>query len=273
MHYHLGKASEKKLPPSTLSTNSRLMSLSLLVEWDHITTGNPNFEPCQMAILNAPNLLVLHIEIQYSIYGQNNVDIVAAFKFSTQELLPPVRVLVLDGYAVGLGHPEELEHRIRFPALRRLYLTPGPTSDIRNFLATLMKSDQLRLKVVEIHWKGSGIFNLVTGGWPAFFEAFLKHFKGLKELALKGAVVLPPLYLADGVSCHGETLEVLTLYHAPIVRGLPFQPFQRHRATASDIENLCNSCPRLRTLTLTLRFGDVSRSHHKATHSTWLICR
>lgn len=266
MHHRLGRASEKKLPTSALST-SKLSSLSLHVEWHYSTNGNPNFQPCQMAILNTPNLIALSIHIQYTGKGQSGK--VAILEFSTQRLLPPLEFLTLSGYAIGLGRPDELEHRIQVPALRVLNLTPGLGSNLFNFLATLMRSKQLRLEVVGIDGRALVFPSPVLHSWPAVFEAFLKHFKGLKELALKGAFVLPlpSLPVAEGISCHGETLEILILHHAVLVRGLPFQAFRRYRPRPIDVKNLCDTCPHLRKLTVDLHFGDVSRPGHEETQS------
>lgn len=250
--------------------NWKLSRLSLLVECNpRISHGNPNFQSCQMAILNAPNLVLLSVWIQYPSDAAMGgyVRTPGAFSFTPGKLIPPIKVLVLHAYAVGLGRLDDLEHRIQIHALRELTSTPGPRLNLPDFLATLMRSAELRLEVLDTHWMYPGLLNLPTRGWPAVFEAFLLHFKGLKKLALKGAIILPLLYLARSISWHGETLEVLKLHYSDAVRRPPSRLIRRQRATtARDIENLCEMCPRLRTLTLGLHFGDVSRPKQRETH-------
>lgn len=250
--------------------NWKLSRLSLLVECNpRISHGNPNFQSCQMAILNAPNLVLLSVWIQYPSDAAMGgyVRTPGAFSFTPGKLIPPIKVLVLHAYAVGLGRLDDLEHRIQIHALRELTSTPGPRLNLPDFLATLMRSAELRLEVLDTHWMYPGLLNLPTRGWPAVFEAFLLHFKGLKKLALKGAIILPLLYLARSISWHGETLEVLKLHYSDAVRRPPSRLIRRQRATtARDIENLCEMCPRLRTLTLGLHFGDDLASQRSFQH-------
>lgn len=129
-----------------------------------------------------------------------------------------------------------------------------------------MNSNRLHLKVIDIYWKGSGRFHAAPWRWRGFFKTFLDHFRGLKELALEGVIVLPLPSIADCVSSHGETLEVLKLFYVSVVRRLPFQSYQRHRTTAGAIKAISDTCPRLQKLTLMLHFGDVSKPGNKDPH-------
>lgn len=271
IYYHVAKALEKKLPRSALSVNWKLTHLDLLVEWDHrISDGNPNFQSCRIAILHAPVLVRLSIRIQYP--NQVPFDSLqhghtsGALKFFGYSFLPPLKVLILNGYTVGLGRLTELEHRIQVSALRELTVIPGPGSNLLNFLTTLKRSGELRLEVLNIFWQYIGIFSLVAFGWPRFFTNFLRDFKGLKKLAIKGKVAAPLPFVANGIGWHGETLEVLTMHSPEYVRGLPFDSISRPRATTRDIENLCDMCPYLRILTLDLLFGKVSKPKHQEVH-------
>ena len=241
-----------------------------MIEWDRNGQGNVNSQLCQMVILNAPNLVLLQVWFQYpnaEQLGRLNRTL-GTFNFYTAKRLPTIKVLMLYGYTVGLGRENEMEHRIQTSALRELFLTPGPGSNLQTFLATLMNSGELHLEVLVICWRYPGI---LRRGWETLFTGFLQHFKGLKKLVLEGDIMRPLYCLVNGISWHGDTLEELTLHNSINTSTLLFRTSRQMETTVRDIGNLLDTCPRLRKLSLDLYFGDVSRLSHRYTNQPELI--
>ena len=264
---------EPMFPFSTLGPLWKLTRLDLLIEWDLSGQGNVNSQLCQMAILNAPNLVDLHVFFQYppnseQLDGHNRT--LGTFNFYTAKSLPTIKILTLYGYTVGLMRENEMEHRIQISALRELVLTPGPGSNLEVFLTTMMNSGELHLEDFELRWKFPGI--VYPRRWATFFTGFLQHFKGLKKFVMKGDMLLPLCYLKKDISWHGETLEELTLHYSPFASSLvyPIRRLALQRAV-QDIQTLVHTCPRLRSLSLDLYFGDVSRFSHRYANQPELI--
>ena len=224
-----------------------------------------NSQLCQIAILNAPNLVVLDVTFQYPADSEGLDDhnrTLGTLNFYTAQRLPTIKSLTLYGYTVGLGRGNEMEHRIQTSALRELVLTPGPGSNLEVFLTSMMNSGEIHLEVLELRWKFPGMIDSFARQWVPFFTGFLQHFKGLKKLVLTGDIMEPLNDLSNGISWHGETLEELMLHSAPYASGLLYRSRRPALELAvQGIETLINTCPRLRKLTLDLHFGDVSRFH------------
>ena len=254
-------------PFSTLGASWKLTRLELLIEWDWSGQGNVNSQLCQMAILNAPNLVDLHVVFQYPTNSEQLDDhnrTLGTFNFYTAKGLPTIKVLELYGYTVGLMRENEMEHRIQTSALRELVLTPGPGSNVEVFLTTMMNSGEIHLEILELRWKFPSMLDFRR--WVPFFTGFLQHFKGLKKLIVKGDFALPFDFLNKGISRHGETLEELTLHNSPVASGLGYRSRRPAlRTVAQEIETLVHTCPHLRRLSLDVYFGDVSIFPHRYT--------
>ena len=246
-----------------------------MIEWDWSGQGNMNSQLCQIAIINAPNLVVLDVMFQYPIDSEGLDDhnrTLGTLNFYTAQRLPKIEVLILYGYTVGLRRENEMQHRIQTSALRKLVLTPGPGSNLEIFLTTMMNSGDLHLEVLELRWKFPGMLDSFGQQWATFFTAFLQHFKGLKKLVIKGDIMRPLSALSNGISWHGETLEELTLHNSPHASALLYRSRRGALKTAvQGIKTLVDTCPRLRRLSLDLYFGDVSRFPHRYANQPELI--
>ena len=262
-------------PFSTVCPCWKLTRLDLLIEFDRSGQRNVNSPLCQMAILNAPNLVDLHVFFQYPTNSEqldSHNRTLGTLNFYTAKGLPTIKVLELYGYTVGLMRENEMEHRIQTSALRELVLTPGPGSNLEVFLTTMMNSGELHLEVLELHWKFPGMLDSFNRRWITFLTGFLQHFRGLKKLVITGHIMLPPYMLNNGISWHGETLEELTLHSSLYASKLLYHSRRLVLQSAvQNIETLVRTCPRLRRLSLDFYFGDVSRFSHRYTNQTELI--
>ena len=266
-HHDLGHSVGSKPLPKALWTNLKLCTLNLSFEWNHQTRdGNPHFQLGQMAILDASELQHLSVNIQYPGKGNHREDLfrsgnnLGAFKFTINRILPPIRTLELHGYSVGLGLQDELEHRLQVSSLRDLTLNPGPHSDLYLFLETLMKGGNLCFKMLDIY-KRALCGSLIHSESRVILRRFLRSFQGLKEFVMRGHNTLPYRSVVDAITWLGDTLETLVLYDPD---GTPptLQRFaQPLRVTAEIVQILYVTCTSLRTLTLYLHFGTVSRLH------------
>ncbi|KAM0802730.1 hypothetical protein BDR22DRAFT_887077 [Usnea florida] len=258
--YQVGTRLERSFPFSTPCPSWKLTRLELLIEWDWSGQGNMNSQLCQIAILNAPSLVVLDVMFQYPADSQELDDhnrTLGTLNFYTAQRLPTIKSLTLYGYTVGLGRGNEMEHRIQTSALRELVLTPGPGSNLEVFLTSMMNSGEIHLEVLELRWNFPGMIDSFAHQWVPFFTGFLQHFKGLKKLVLTGDIMKPLNDLSNGISWHGETLEELMLHSATYASWLLHRPRRSAlKLAVQGIETLVNTCPRLRKLSLDLYFGD-----------------
>ena len=257
-------------PFSTLCPFWKLTRLELLIDWDWSGQRNVNSQLCQMAILNAPNLVDLHVSFRYPTDSERLDDhnrTLGTLNFYTAQGLPTIKVLALYGYTVGLMRDNELEHRIQTSALRELVLTPGPGSNLEVFLTTMMNNGKIHLEVLELRWKFPGRLDSFARQWTTFLNGFLQRFKGLRKLLITGDIMLPLCFLKNGISWHGETLEELRLHSSPYASKLLYHSMRpTWQKAVQDIETLAHTCPRLRRLLLDLYFGDVSRFSHRYTN-------
>ena len=175
-------------------------------------------------------------------------------------MLPPMKTLALRGYSVGLGHHDDLEHKLQVSFLRELTLHPGKHSDTERFLESLMRGGNLCLEVLEIcrrSWLGS----LMQRGRLKILRSFLQSFKGLKKLVISGSKALPFRPMVDAISWHSDTLEVLVMYDPVSTPTTLERMIEPPRVTHEVVQQLCATCTRLRSLTLALHFGTVSIYH------------
>lgn len=222
-----------------------------------------------MAILSAPNLVFLSVCFNYPSDTRqldHNNRTLGTLNFYTAKRLPKIEVLDLYGYTVGLRRENEMEHRIQTSALRELTLIPGPGSNLQNFLETLMNSGELHLNVLTLRYRFPCTLASFARTWDRSLTDFLQHFKGLKELIIEGHVMMPLDLLGNGIGWHGETLEELTLHNSANASALLFRSSRQVENAVRDVENLLDTCPRLRNLTLDIYFGYVSRHSHRYTN-------
>lgn len=214
-------------------------------------------------MLNAPNLQRLSVNIRYP--NQLNhwtyrLNCIRAFRFNTNNMLPPIRKLVLHGYSVGLGFSDELEHKLQLPFLQDLTLKTGRDSDISTFFETLMRGGNLCLKVLDVYYRYWCV-HLIHTRCQVTLRRFFQSFQGLKKFAMSGNMALPFGPVVDAISWHGSTLEVLILYDPNGTAPTWLQFTQELRITAQVVQQLSVKFTRLRALVLYFHFDTVSRLH------------
>lgn len=134
MNHDLGNPLSNKPLSNVRWTNLKLCTLSLSFEWNHqARDGNPFFQHGQMAILNAPLLQHLSVNIWFSdredplgflLEPRNSLG---SFRFTTNRMLPPMKTLALRGYSVGLDTTTIWSISSRSPSFENLPYIPVNT--------------------------------------------------------------------------------------------------------------------------------------------------
>lgn len=212
---------------------------------------------CKTLIITAPNLRLLKMTItprKRIILNTTNPLRVQALIFDTNQQMPPIEMLWLENYNVGLGRDDELEHRLQVSSLRSITLNTGPRSNVAVFLKTLVGRGHPQLKCIVIGASNS-FGALPTAEWIPSLVAFLLSFKGLRKLGLVGHVAPDFQDVKSAIHNHRDTLSLLELRG-----GYPLQimnAFPKSETDFNELRHISSTCPHLEALSIYSALGAV----------------
>lgn len=231
----------------SLTGRSTLFSIDIC--WDHVSV------PFQRMITSSSSLQILRIRQPQS-SSTLLVSLPEAGRHYTKRTFR-LRELLIDGpaFCEALVRPANLR------SLRRL--------ELRN-----ERSDEFLERFQDVKWKLETVIFDQTVSQPQYrcvgaMEKFLASFEGLRTLHISG--VASPATLIPAISCHGQTLQDLTLYERGRFR-------YQHQTDCvplqlQDLTILNSTCPDLKSLTIDVKGlqsqGEPSNTCEASYWETW----
>lgn len=198
-------------------------------------------DQCKKMILQSPGLRYLVVKMRCP--GHLLLDVEPLnFLFKSHETLPPLRMLTLQKYDMGVGGPDSIENRLQTSKLEGLILVKCLLLGLTIFFDNL-RARKNHLSALKVYKCKHNFSSSEFEEWHASLNGFLQSFKGLESLTLVDAAVdMDCLY--GGITHHGQSLRHL------ILQSSDFSTAQN--CLPKSLQSICETCPNLRFLSIDL---------------------